>query len=159
MKRLLKFATAAALGLALAAFGITQGAGPKGGATGGDQGGIQGGQKGQRGQGLQRMAKMRQEIMAKLNLTPDQKRKIEGLNKSFKADLKNLREAPGDRKAKMPKMQELMQKHREAVGALLTPEQKKKFEELMKEAMDKARSGKNPPPGGNGGTKPPPPLV
>ncbi|MCG3178416.1 MAG: hypothetical protein BIFFINMI_00743 [Phycisphaerae bacterium] len=69
-----------------------------------------------------------QELLGQLNLTDDQKSKIEELNKA-------LREAMG--KATTPEARrDLMQKHEADVKALLTDEQKTKLAELQKKAQD-----------------------
>ena len=85
MKRFLTLiaVTAALATMAVPAF--AQGAGPGGQKPGG---GIQGGQRGPGGpggpggMGRERMQKMRAELLAKLNLSADQKTKIAALDKS-----------------------------------------------------------------------------
>jgi Spy/CpxP family protein refolding chaperone len=140
MKKLITIMIAGALAASFATSAFAQGAGPRGGGVQGGQGGIGGG-KGQRQGGGMRMMKMQQELMAKLNLTTAQKTKIEAINKKFADDMKTLREKAktGDRKALQPEFRKAQMAHREEIAAVLTAEQKKKYQEEMKAMMEKMR--------------------
>ncbi len=141
-----------------------QGAGPGNGrqkppaAGPGGQGGP-GGKPGEaRGQGRGRMMQMSKDILEKLNLTKEQKSKIEALNAKTKAAMEKLRgqagkggEKGGNREGMREKMMEIMKNHREEMMKILTPKQKAEFEKLMKEAMEKWRKEHPGGPGGAGG--------
>lgn len=87
--------------------------------------------------GMKRM----QAMMEGLNLTADQKKKIEGIVDEAKAEMKKIRdENKGDAKAARPKMRELNQGMMKKINAVLTPEQQAK----LKEEMAKNRPAKKP---------------
>lgn len=148
MKRFFTVFTVSALTLALSAGLFAQGAGPKGGGVGQ--------QKGQEGRGFKR-GKMNQEFMAKLNLTPDQKKKIDALQKSTQEKMKALMgnggAVKGDRTAMREKFKPIMDAHKKAMKEILTPEQEKKLEAMRKEMRSKrgGPGGKGGPPKGGGG--------
>ncbi|MEZ0327814.1 MAG: hypothetical protein ACAH95_18110 [Fimbriimonas sp.] len=126
----------AAFGLVSASFAQT--AGPK-------QGGP--GQRGPGGPGggrMARMGKMQEEVLAKLNLTADQKKKIEAHNKKMGEKMKTMFESaqknPGaDRTEMRKKFMAMREEGDKGMKAILTAEQWKKFETLRKEAREKAR--------------------
>ena len=157
MKKIINLILVGAAMSALVTSAFAQTAGPRNGG-GAPQGGQRGpgGPGGQRGEMMQRMRKMQEEVMAKLNLTPQQKTKIKSLNDKFQDDMKKLRdgvkqgERPTD--AQREKMRDLSTKHREAIQAVLTPKQKEQYEKLMKEAMEKMRKERGQ--GGAGGQRP-----
>ena len=147
------------------------GAGPKGGAPG-----VQGGQRGPGGRGPGgRMA----EMMAKIQppLTADQKKKIEAINKDFRAQMQKLMgAAPGQppkpgqttqgsqrMRFDRSKFEPLMKKREEAILKVLNDKQDASYKKLMAEMRARrqqggpGRPGGPPPPGGakSGGTKPP----
>lgn len=150
MKRIFTVFTVSALTLALSAGLFAQGAGPKGGGVGQ--------QKGQEGRGFKR-GKMNQEFMTKLNLTADQKKKVEALQKSTQEKMRALMGkggAPGDRQGMREKFKPIMEAHMKAMKEILTPEQEKKLEAMRKEMRSKrggpgAPGGKGGPPKGGGG--------
>lgn len=76
------------------------------------------------GQFLQRA----RERLNELNLTDEQKKKVDEIYASGAEDLKKLRDL--DPQERRPKMMELMTGLREKVAAVLTDEQKKKFAEM-----------------------------
>ena len=151
------------------------GAGPKGGAPG--VGGQQRPGGGGRGG---RMA----ELMGKIQppLTADQKKKIEAINKDFRAQMmKMMGGTPGQPpKAGQPpkpgqnggagrpnfdrsKFEPLMKKRTEAILKVLNDKQDASYKKLMEEMMKRRRQGgeagrpggPRPPAGNKGGTKPP----
>lgn len=69
-----------------------------------------------------------------LTLTADQKTKIKGIyaktQEEMRSMMRNGRDAGGDQSANREKMQKLMQSSRDQVRALLTDEQKKKFDAM-----------------------------
>jgi Spy/CpxP family protein refolding chaperone len=157
MRQFVVYAVVGALAVGLASAGFAQGAGPKGGVQGGAQGGakdFQGKRPGAR-DGLQKMGKMRNEIFAKLNLSEAQKKQIVAIDAQAKREMMALRDAPGDRQAKMSKLQELREKHQAAVMNVLTPAQRKQHEALWNEARQKMKSDIQKKRPGAGGKKPP----
>jgi Spy/CpxP family protein refolding chaperone len=123
--------------VATSAFG--QSAGPKNGA------GLQGKGKQDKavGQGAMR-GKLQQEVLAKLNLTAEQKSQWEAVAKDMRAEMQKLRGQNQDGKQVDRKaMMEKMKGYQEKFMAILTPEQKEQYKKLMQEAVAKARKGKD----------------
>lgn len=143
MKRLLTIFTAVAIAASMTSMAVAQDAGPKKG---------KGGEHGPGPKPGGRMRMMQQELLAKLNLTPAQKQKIEALNKQMMEKMKGERNAkPEDRREKMKALQDW---HRAELKKILTAEQFAKFEKLMKEAREKFKDGDQPgarKPGGKPG--------
>lgn len=94
-------------------------------------------QKG-KGEGRKRM----QELMAKLNLTPEQKTKVTDILKASREEGKKIRSGSGTPEEKKSKMHELQQGTREKWMAVLTPEQQKQAKELVAQGRKKAAKGK-----------------
>lgn len=141
MKKTLSFLCTAAIALSLAATAGAQAAGPKEG-----QKPAFGSEKRQAA-----MKKMRAELLAKLDLSDEQKQKVEALDKKFAEDLKAaMKASKGDREAAKGKMGEMRKSHQEAMMKILTPEQQRKFMDFRKEAMKKARAERQ-----SGGAKKP----
>lgn len=126
----------------------------------------QGGQeRGRGGQQMQQaMEKIHLAILKELDLSEEQKSKIVELTKARDEAIKNLRteiEAGNvSREEARPKQQAITEKFRKEFIAVLTPEQKAKYEARMKEEMAKLRErmgqrgggqgrGGNPPTGGS----------
>lgn len=145
MKKVLTIVAAGVLTLGLVGAAAAQNAGAKGGkATGGAQGGrVRGGMR------------MGQDIMAKLNLTPDQKKKVDALQKKTGDEMKKVMgDGKGDRRQMRDKVRPIMESYRKSLMDILTPEQEAKFKKLMEEARAKFRQGGAGRPGGaQGGAK------
>lgn len=143
MNKILKLIAVSALGTALAVGAFAQAAGPTGG---GLQGGQQGGAKGKEGKlgGARNMQKMQQELLAKITpaLSADQKAKLKLLTEKTRESMKALREkaGTGDREAMKGELQKIQAERKAGMEAILTPEQRKSYAELMKAAMEKARA-------------------
>jgi Spy/CpxP family protein refolding chaperone len=155
MKKLISTLVVAGAVLGLAAVSFGQAAGPKQGSAGKQGAGKQGGAR-QGGNRMARMAKMQEEIFAKLNLTAAQKEKIKAHNKKMaeksKAMFEEAQKNPGaDRQAMMGKFRAMREESDKALKSILTADQYKKFETLRKEARDKARQQFGGRPGGAGG--------
>src|SRR5205823_3548956 len=77
------------------------------------------------------MERMR-ESMSKLELTDDQKKRIEEVLADMRPKFQEMRgQAGGDRDQMREKMQPLIQEMRERIGQVLTEEQKQKLPEIM----------------------------
>ena len=165
MRKILNLFIIGVMASGLIATSAAQGAGPAGGAPGaGHEGRAPG--KGPGG-GMRMMGKMSDEILAKLNLTKEQKAKIEALKKKNQAKMDELRKGfqqggkgtpgnDGDRKAGMEKMRAAMKAQHEDLMKILTPAQQAQFEKevkAMREKMMKERGGVGGP-GGPGGEAP-----
>jgi len=160
MKKILTILVSTMALAALATSAFAQGAGPKGGFGG------RGGQGGPGGMPGGRMAKMQGEILAKLNLSADQKKKIDALNAKRQEEMKKMfgggPPAEGDRDKMREKMRESQKAYRKELDKILKPDQAKKYDALLKEARDKMRAQMGGPggpgaggPGGRaGGGKP-----
>jgi Spy/CpxP family protein refolding chaperone len=141
-KLLLTFAIAASLCVAATSFGQT--AGPAGGPP---QGGRPG--QGGRGQGggmggMQRFQQIRAEIFAKLNLTADQKKKVKTLDDANAAKMKTMMadaQKPGaDRQKMMDAFKASREDYNKSLAKILSKDQMKKYEALVKEAREKFRA-------------------
>jgi Spy/CpxP family protein refolding chaperone len=67
-----------------------------------------------------------QRFTQELNLVPDQQKQLEAIIASVQAQYKTIRQTTE------PQINEARQKGREQIRAILTPEQKPKFEEFLK---------------------------
>lgn len=152
MKTNLLTISVATAALCIAASSFGQAAGPKGGPPQAGPGGQQGGRM--RMGGGQRMQKVREEIFAKLNLTAAQKTKVKALNDKQAAKIKSLMDGmqkPGaDRTKTMDAFKASRADYEKALAGILTKDQKKKYDGLVKEAREKFRAqrgtgkGQNP---------------
>ncbi|MCB8933248.1 MAG: hypothetical protein M9921_09795 [Fimbriimonadaceae bacterium] len=145
MKIVITLITTAALAGSLVTAAFAQAAGPKNGGQG--QGLGQGQRQGQ-GQQLQnraragQMQKINQEVLAKLNLNKRQQSKLEAAQKKLQDGLKELMEKARetkDRAAFREEAQKLQTEYRETVKTTLTEQQLKKYQELMRAALEKLR--------------------
>lgn len=125
MKRWMTSISAALLGLSLATGSL---AAP---ATAPAKPGVQGQRRG--GGPVKRF----EAALAKLNLTPDQKTKVDKLMADTKAQALKVRQGAGTPEEKRTKSRELMKGFRAKLNAILTPEQEAK----LKEAMPKRPGG------------------
>lgn len=88
-----------------------------------------------------------------VGLTDDQVAKIKAINADSMKKMMALRESGGDPQDMRPKMMEIRQSQQTQIQALLTDEQKPKYEEFMK-AQRPMGGGRGP--GGDGPPPPPP---
>jgi Spy/CpxP family protein refolding chaperone len=86
---------------------------------------------------VERRAQKVQRLTQELNLTPDQQKQIEAIIASVQAQYKAIHQSTE------PQIDEARQKGREQIRAILTPEQKPKFEDFLRR-LDEERK-KNPP--------------
>ena len=139
MKKIWKGIVVAGIAATLVVPAMAQQAGPTGG-------GLQGGQTGAKhgGQGGGKMLKIGQEVLAKVQppLSKDQEKQISALKKKTMASMKELRDKAqtGDKSKLREDMKKIFEDHRKAMMAILTPDQQKSYEALMKEAMAKAKA-------------------
>lgn len=127
------------------------------------QGGPGGGQatqgrpSGPGGPGGGRMMMMRanEQILAKLNLTAAQKTKIKALDASTMKKMQALRGKQLDRDKMRTEFRAIQTSHRESLMKILTPPQRKKYDELMTAERAKWRQqfGRPGGPGGAGGPR------
>ncbi len=118
---------------------LAQQAGPTGG---GLQNGPQ--QKAGKGGGGARLFKINKEVLAKIDppLNADQKTKVDALQKSTMASLKDLRakaKQNTDKTALRDSMKKITTDYRNGLKAILTPAQETSYEKLYKEAVEKAK--------------------
>jgi Spy/CpxP family protein refolding chaperone len=135
MSKVLTFGIAAVVLVCGGAFAAAQDSTPKGPGAG-----ISQGKDGKRGE---RMGAL-QSAMKELNLTRDQKLKIKEIAKNTREAVTKLKEEKGDGKDKRAKMLEIRKKQREEIMAILTPEQKEKFQKLLDENQRKHKPGDKP---------------
>ncbi|HMS54134.1 MAG TPA: hypothetical protein PKA27_01915 [Fimbriimonadaceae bacterium] len=158
MNKFLKVASLSLCALAMASMSFAQAAGPKGGAgkpgAGVQKGAPGGGPGAGRQGGMRRGMGMNEEMMAKLGLSADQKKKIEALNKKTQDQMKAVFEgSKGDREKAREKMRPIMENQRNEMKKILTPAQQAKLEQLRKEMIEKFRKD-GAAIGNRGGTAP-----
>jgi Spy/CpxP family protein refolding chaperone len=73
----------------------------------------------------------------KLNLTEAQKSQVKAQNEAFKKDMEALKASTATEEQKKQQRKDLLQKRREQMQAILTPEQKEKAKELRQQAKAK----------------------
>ena len=79
--------------------------------------------------GQQRKGKF--EIPKELNLSADQQKKLESLNKEFKSKMDEMMKSLDQLKGKQGELKGLADEHQKAIKELLTPEQIEKWKEMM----------------------------
>jgi len=116
---------------------------------------AQGGGGGQRGGMMSPEAQQAQmDAMVKaVGLTDDQVTKIKAIQADSMKKMMALRESGGDPQEMRPKMMEIRESQQTQIKALLTDDQKPKYEEFMKSQRPMG-GGRGP---GAGGPPPPPP--
>lgn len=133
------FAVSTLMLIGLSAFAQEQPAQPQGQGQGGGQG---------RGRGMMMSPEQRTaRLSEQLNLTDDQKAKVQKIYEDAQADMQ--KNPPASREDRMAKMQETNEK----VKGVLNDEQKKKFDEMQQRMRQ--RGGPGGPGGEGGGQKPP----
>lgn len=154
MKKITMLFVAVGAMLALTTASMAQGPGPSGPPPG--QGGP-GGAGGRRGGG---MMKMTADILAKMDLTKDQKKQLKTLEKTMAGDMKAMREKMNLTKGTRPtdaqrtemraSMMKMNKSFHDGLAKILTPDQLKAFEKAVAEARSKMGAwGRGP--GGPGG--------
>jgi protein CpxP len=136
----------AALAMPALAQGGTTASGAQGQAQGPPPGGGMGGRRG--GSPEQRLQMMQTE----LNLTPDQTTKVKAILEDGRTKMMALRDAGGTPEDNRPKMMALREAETAQIKAVLTDDQKPKFDAMEARQRDRMRGG-----GGNGAAPPPPP--
>lgn len=130
--------------VAVAAFGVTssafaQDAGPRSGAPHAGH-----------GQGQKKMHEAMKRVLSQLDLSADQKDKIQDLQEKGKAKVQELREKAktGDKDKAREEYRAFQKENRESIQKILTREQQEKFKTLMKAEIDKMRKDRasTPPP-------------
>lgn len=150
-----KFILTLCAAVVVAAVSFAQAPGPNRGGAGDRPSGQRGGMM-----MSQRGIEIEKRVLAKLNLTADQKKRIDALNAKQKtemdkimAEVRKLRDAnkpaagkPNQNRQPDPKMRALMermgkliQSRRTELNKILTPAQRSQYEKLMKDEMEKMR--------------------
>ncbi len=109
----------------------------------------------------QRAEKHAAKLQTDLGLTADQKAKVKAVELDrIKKNDDWRKKDEAERKNKMEERQAFMKASKDKMDAILTPEQKTKFEASRKDMRDGGRDGKGPkgPRGPKGETPPPPPA-
>ena len=92
------------------------------------------------------MREARQEMLAALNLTDEQRPQFDAIVKKYRDELQALRQSnSGDRRSMMMQARELMDKQKEELKTVLTDEQMKTYEEHFAQMRQGMRGGR---PGG-----------
>jgi Spy/CpxP family protein refolding chaperone len=81
-----------------------------------------------------------EEFSKKLDLSDDQQAQVKSILQSAEAELKELRNASLSRREKVSRLREIGEETNSKIRALLNDEQKKKFDEMVKERKSQARS-------------------
>lgn len=93
-----------------------------------------------------------------LNLTKDQQDKIKPILEDEQKQMQDLRQSSTGERPDMSKMRDIRKSHDEQIEAVLTSEQKTKWEDMQKKMMERG-GGRRGGEGGQGGGTPPPPQV
>jgi Spy/CpxP family protein refolding chaperone len=144
MKKLLVLLATAVMALSVIAPVMAQQPGPR-----------QGDERAATPQRREMIEQIRQRVLNQLGLTQAQRTRIAALDKKLEEDLAKLAQTQADRQARAPRMRELRQQHQRDVQAVLTAQQRTRFQELMREEMRRMREelGKGGGKGkGKGGT-------
>lgn len=99
-------------------------------------------------QGGQRGGRMMQMLMNGITLTADQQKQYDAIVAKYQDQMQSARtEANGDRDAMRTKMRDLMSKEGDEIKAILTDEQRKVYDQNVKdmEARRQQMGGGNPP--------------
>ncbi len=128
MKRLISIAvlSLAVVGLSVASFAQQ---------TGGVKQDKKQGAVGHRGHAKMKLAK--KHMAEKLNLTAEQKQRVQILHDQTKARLQALKNSPGDRTSKAAKFKEIREASRTEFQSILTSDQKAKLQEMKKNLNDR----------------------
>ncbi len=78
-----------------------------------------------------------QEMMEKLNLSEDQKAKMKAINEEFKNEMEALKSQKFSEEVMKEKRMAIMKSRKEKIAAILTPEQKKQWENMKPGKGDK----------------------
>ncbi len=135
MKKLITLIAIATLTLTFGALASAQDAGPQGGSL---ESKHHGGHAG----GWKVMEKIQKDVLAGMNLTDDQKKKIADLNKSTEEKIKSMRKADkgsNDKAANQEARKELMKGYQDSIKSILTPDQFKTYHEQMRAKMNEYR--------------------
>jgi Spy/CpxP family protein refolding chaperone len=94
-----------------------------------------------------------------LNLTADQQPKVLAILQDSQKKMMDIRNSGADPQDMRPKMMAVRQDQESKIKALLTDEQKTKYDAMMEQMQNRMRGGQggNGAAGGNGGAPPPPP--
>lgn len=103
----------------------------------------------------QRLQRQTQQLVEQLKLTKDQEAKVTAINKKYMEkqpfDWSKMRDASDDERAKMREtMMKVQAEKNKEIKALLTPDQVKLFDEMMKKREENRRNGQGGFPGGGG---------
>jgi Spy/CpxP family protein refolding chaperone len=92
----------------------------------------------------QRRAQRVEQLTHELGLTKDQKQQLDSALSQLHAEYKSIRDQSSQQLNS--EMDQARQKGRDQIRALLTPEQKPKFEEFLKHLDEERRRNATPPP-------------
>jgi|GEM_PF-3835400 len=149
MKNIFKGLIITGVAMAMIVPAFSQQAGPTNGSL---QGGSQQGGKHDGKGGGARLLKLNKEVLAKIDppLNADQKTKVDALEKSTMAAMKDLRaKAKTEDKTQLrDAMKKITTDYRNGLKAILTPAQQTSYQKLYKEAVAKAKQDAK-----GGGTK------
>jgi len=161
MKKTISIIIAAVMGATLVTSAFAQGAGPAGGQKGGQkQGGPggpggPGGRQGGPGGGMRRNPmQMDEPILAKLNLSGDQKKQVKNLKDQMGKKMKELMEkgraGGGDRSKMREEFRSMMKGYNDGLEKILTAPQQAQYKKEMEAARKKMREQWGNRPGGPG---------
>lgn len=144
MKKTISIIIAAVMGMTLVTSAFAQGAGPAGGQKQGGPGGRQGGPQGGPQGGRMRMNPMQMDepILAKLNLSGDQKKQVKNLKEQTGKKMKELMEKGqkgGDRTKMREEFRSMMKGYNDGLEKILTAPQQAQYKKEMEAARKKMR--------------------
>lgn len=95
-------------------------------------------------------------ILKKMDLTPDQRSKIADLTKKVMGEMKELRADKGlDKAARQDKNRAIQMEYRDGLRGILTPDQQKRYADLLKDYRKCHGANAKPPTTAGGGGTPP----
>jgi Spy/CpxP family protein refolding chaperone len=88
---------------------------------------------------VERRAQKVRRLTQELNLTPEQQKKLDAIMASVQAEYKAIHQSTE------PQIDQARQKGREQIRAILTPEQKPKFEDFLRRLDEERKRNASPP--------------
>lgn len=82
----------------------------------------------------------RKDNLEKLNLSEDQKQRMKAINEEFKKEMEELKAQKFSEEVMREKRKAIINSRREKISSILTPEQRKQWEEMMDDRKDKVKA-------------------
>ncbi len=104
-------------------------------------------------------ARRAERMQHELNLTDDQTRQVKAILEDSRTKMEALRaNSAGSQEDRRSQMMSVRKAQEDRIEALLTPEQKTKYEQMRAQMRDRRRDGEGGPPAGDAAPPPPSPA-